>query len=100
MRLNVLSALIVVLLLGACGEDQPDQASERRTVVIDAPGMFCTSCEGLIEDKLSRMEGVFEVKVSFDERRAVCVVAGNLDPATLAESLPEEYKATVSVRDP
>ena len=52
-------------------------------------GMHCAGCAGSIERSLRRLEGVQEVLVDFNKKRAIITHAGNVCAADLVAHVNE-----------
>lgn len=70
-----------------------------QTVTLDVPGMTCSSCPITVKKALSKVDGVQQVKASFEKREAVVTFD---DKKTSVEKLSSAstnagYPATVKV---
>lgn len=70
-------------------------------VVIAIDGMSCVGCAGAVESTIREVEGVAEVAVDYDRRRASIRLSDtNVAPATLVAAVEDAgYKARVETGD-
>jgi mercuric ion binding protein len=61
---------ILALLVGAIGASSPAFAA-MQTATLDVPGMTCSSCPITVKKALMKVEGVQQVKTSFEKREAI-----------------------------
>jgi len=73
------------------------RAPQSDTVVISIDGMSCVGCAGAVEATIREVDGVAEVTVDYDHRRAnVRLADTNVAPATLVAAVEEAgYKARI-----
>jgi copper chaperone CopZ len=107
---SIRPVLLAALPLLACGnaasaasaEDPPSptassEETAERTVILGIGGMTCASCSATVKVALKKLDGVLDVTVSFEEKRAtVNYDAGRVTPAKMVEAVEAAgYEATV-----
>jgi copper chaperone CopZ len=72
-------------------------APQSDTVVISIDGMSCVGCAGAVEATIREVDGVADVTVDYDRRRANVRLANpNVAPATLVAAVEDAgYKARI-----
>lgn len=75
--------------------EQSDQQIGPKSVVIPVEGMICISCAATLKSSIKRMEGVFHVEVSLENRTArVTYMPAKLSPDRIAAVIDKlGYKA-------
>lgn len=86
-----LSALIAVVVLAVLGSSA--LAADVKVVTLDVEGMTCGGCSASVRVVLTKLDGVRDAKVSFDEKRAVVTY----DPATVT---PQKMADTINAKLP
>jgi copper chaperone len=99
MRNMALAAVLLVLPLVACGDSSsPDtRVSTTAPVVLrmQVDGMHCQGCVDAITDKVGRVDGVVDCRVSLENRQAdVAVRQADAGPAVQRAIEKLGYKVT------
>ena len=87
----VLVIALVANAVGACGSSTDEETHKdvlMKSVTIPVDGMACDSCAERIQKNLTRIDGVLDAAVSFDDKRAVIQYdARKLEPTRLASAI-------------
>ena len=95
--LLALCAALVLILATTVAVQAGEAPSKTQTVVLEVDGMSCGGCAAGLQQALSKIPGVTEAKVSFDDKQARVVYDPALTKpeAFIARIEKEGYKARV-----
>jgi mercuric ion binding protein len=88
---TVLAIALAANAVGACGSSTNEKTHKdvlMKSVTIPVDGMACDSCSERIQKNLTRIDGVLDATVSFENKYAVIQYdARKLDPTLLASAI-------------
>lgn len=99
MRIATLAATLLALLPIACGDSSaPDnRVSSAAPIVLrlQVDGMHCQGCVDAITDKVSRVDGVVDCRVSLESRQADVAVRASTAAPLVQQAIEKlGYKVT------
>ena len=88
----LIAVILATVTVAGCSSGEPDHAIQKdalvKSVTIPVEGMACDSCANRIKKNLTRIDGVLEANVSFDDKYAVIHYdARKLEPKRLASAI-------------